>query len=106
MSFKNINLAVSEIVKSLDEKKIPGIILTIDTERGEYHLACTGKEDVAYIGVTLERIFSEVKEDEPDLTESQINLVRLIFASLVRAYSDEELNKRINAWRKKLDKYS
>ena len=102
MEFKDINPEISRIVEALDEEKIPGVVLTVDTKSGEYHLACTGKENMGYIGVALEHLFITVKEDEEELNMSQKSLVRMIFASLVRSYSEDELDLRLRAWRKSI----
>jgi hypothetical protein len=106
MKLSDINPLISRIVGTLDKEKLPGVIFTIDKETGKYHLACTGKEDMGYIGVALEDLFLSVKEDSEEITMSQRVLVRMIFAALVRSYSEEELNKRLRAWRKSIENNS
>lgn len=103
MKLSDINPAISRIVETLDKERIPGVIFTVDKESGRYHLACTGREEQGYIGVALEDLFLEVKEeDDENLTMSQKVLVRMIFAALVRSYSEEELDKRLRAWRRSI----
>lgn len=103
MSLREINPLISKIVGTLDIEEIPGVILTVDIENSNIHLACTGKENMGYIGAALEGIFCTVKEDSEDATSSQKTLVRMIFASLVRSYSREELNLRLEAWRRSIE---
>jgi hypothetical protein len=103
MSFKDINLLISGIVETLDVEEIPGIILTMDIEKMNFHLACTGRDNMGYIGVALEETFCTVKEDSENATPSQKALVRMIFASLVRSYSQEELDLRLKAWRRSIE---
>ena len=87
----------------LDQEEIPGVILTVDIEDSNFHLTCTGKENMGYIGAVLEETFCAVKEDSEKVTSSQKTLVRMIFASLVRSYSREELDLRLEAWRKSVE---
>ena len=103
MRFKDINPLISKIVETLDVEEIPGIVLTADVENSDFHLACTGKDNMGYIGVALEEIFCTVKEDSESATQSQKVLVRMIFASLVRSYSREELDLRLEAWRRSIE---
>ncbi len=100
---KDINPLISKIVETLDVEEIPGIILTTDIENMNFHLACTGKDNMGYIGVALEETFCTVKEDSESATQSQKVLVRMIFASLVRSYSREELDLRLEAWRRSIE---
>lgn len=103
MKLEDINPAIGKVVGTLDTEKIPGVILTVNKETGKYHLACTGKEDMGYIGVALEDLFLSVKEDGDEITMSQRVLVRMIFAALVRSYSKDELDLRLNAWRRSIE---
>ena len=103
MKPKDINPLISKIVETLDVEEIPGIILTTDIENMNFHLACTGKDNMGYIGVALEETFCTVKEDSESATQSQKVLVRMIFASLVRSYSREELDLRLEAWRRSVE---
>ena len=103
MELKDINPLISEIVETLDVEEIPGVILTIDIGDSNIHLACTGKENMGYIGAALEETFCAVKEDNERVTQSQKVLVRMIFASLVRSYSREELNLRLEAWTRSVE---
>lgn len=103
MELKDINPLISEIVETLDVEEIPGVILTVDIENSNIHLACTGRENMGYIGAALEETFCAVKEDSERVTSSQKTLVRMIFASLVRSYSREELDLRLEAWRKSVE---
>ena len=103
MELKDINPLISKIVETLDVGEIPGIILTADIENSNFHLACTGKDNMGYIGVALEETFCTVKEDSESATQSQKVLVRMIFASLVRSYSRKELDLRLEAWRRSVE---
>lgn len=103
MKFKDINPLISKIVETLDVEEIPGIILTVDIENLKFHLTCTGKDNMGYIGVALEETFCTVKEDSKNATPSQKALVRMIFASLVRSYSQEELDLRLESWRRSME---
>ena len=103
MKLNDINPLISKIIGILDNERLPGVILTVDKETGQYHLACTGKEDMGYIGVALEDLFLSVKEDGDEITMSQRVLVRMIFAALVRSYSKDELDIRLNAWRRSIE---
>lgn len=103
MELKDINPLISEIVETLDVEEVPGVFLTVDIENSNIHLACTGKENMGYIGAALEETFCAVKEDSEKVTQSQKVLVRMIFASLVRSYSREELDLRLEAWRRSVE---
>ena len=102
MELKDMNPLISEIVETLNIEEIPGIILTVDIENSNFHLACTGKGNMGYIGVALEETFCTVKEDSENATSSQKTLVRMIFASLVRSYSEDELDRRLKSWRRSI----
>ena len=103
MEFEIINPLISQIVNILDEGEIPSVILTVDTKTPGIHLACTGKDNLGYIGAALEEIFCVVKENSKEITSSQKALVRMIFASLVRSYTKEELDQRLEAWRRSVE---
>jgi len=103
MKLEQINPLISQIVEILDKEEIPGIMLTVDVEAPNFHLACTGKDNMGYIGAIFEEIFHAVKEDSEKVTSSEKTLVRMIFASLVRSYTKEELDQRLEAWRRSVE---
>ena len=103
MELEAINPLISQIISILDKEEIPGVILTVNTKTPGIHLACTGKDNLGYIGVALEEIFCAVKENSKEVTSSQKILVRMIFASLVRSYTKEELDQRLEAWRRSIE---
>ena len=99
-NFDKVDPKVREVIKLLEENNIPSAILTINTEEENLHLGITGMG--GYIGVVLENIFCTVKENN-DPTPAQVTLVRMIFASLVRSYSQKELDQRLVAWRRRIE---